>query len=110
MMGAGSIRQATPSSLKPAWMFIVRVLSSTRKTPAKAPSKGTTAELKMLFERGSRSRGMTGFRLDRQSGPTCPAGRSCQGMEAGVDGASIGVDMARGPSCGTLTRRLLRCP
>jgi hypothetical protein len=69
--------------------------------------KGTTAELKMLFERGSRSRGMTGFRLDRQSGPTCPAGRSCQGMEAGVGGASIGVVMARGPSCGTLTRWLL---
>jgi hypothetical protein len=60
----------------------------------------------MLFERGSRSRGMTGFRLDRQSGPTCPTGRSCQGIGAGVDGSVIGVVMSRGPSCGSLAGRL----
>jgi hypothetical protein len=61
-------------------MFIVRCLSSTRNTPAKAPSNGTTAELKMLFDRGRWSRRMIGFRLERHSGVEGPGGRSSQGM------------------------------
>jgi hypothetical protein len=36
---------------------------SQRKTPAKAPLKGTTALLKMLLAPGTASRVMMGFRL-----------------------------------------------
>ncbi len=61
-------------------MFMVRALSSIRKTPAKPPWKGTTAELKMLFERDRWSRRMIGFRPDRQRTPVLPGGRSSQGI------------------------------
>ena len=57
-------------------------VSSTRKTPAKPSPKGTTAELKMLFERGSRSRRMIGLRDDRQIDAAGPAGRSSHGIGA----------------------------
>ena len=48
------------------------------------PRKGTTAELKMLFARGIRSRGMTGLRLERQTTSLEPAGRSSHGIAAGA--------------------------
>ena len=50
---SSAIVQLTPSALRPTWRFISRVVSSTRKTPAYPSRNGTTAELKMLFERGS---------------------------------------------------------
>ena len=79
-IGCSSISQSMPSALRPEWMFIVRVLSSMRKTPAKPSSKGTTAELKMLFERGRWSRAMIGLRLERQSVAVLPGGRSSHGI------------------------------
>src|SRR5450759_809811 len=51
-MASISMFQLTPSRLLPACRFISRVVSSTRNTPAYAPSNGTTAELKMLLDRG----------------------------------------------------------
>jgi hypothetical protein len=41
---------------------------------------GTAALLKMLLEMGSRSRGMMGLALYRQTTSLQPAGRSSQGM------------------------------
>ena len=79
-IGCSSISQSIPSALRPAWMFIVRAVSSIRKTPAKPSSNGTTAELKMLFERGRWSRAMIGLRLERQSVAALPGGRSSHGI------------------------------
>src|ERR1035437_1181166 len=77
-------------------MFITRGVSSTRNTPAKAPPKGTTAELKMLLERAMRSRGMIGLRLDRHSTAEEPAGRSSHGMLGSAPAAALldGADLA----------------
>jgi len=86
--------QAIPSALRPAWTFIVRDRSSTRNTPANASPNRTTAELKMLLERGSRSRGMIGFRLERQTSPAEPGGRSSQGIGVGVGEALPGTSAA----------------
>ena len=69
-----------PSPLNPAWTFMMRVVSSTRKTPANPSPNGTTAELKMLFDRSIWSRLMMGLRLDLHSTALEPAGRSSQGM------------------------------
>ena len=59
---------------------MTRLVSSTRKTPAKPSPNGTTAELKMLFARGIWSRATIGFRVERQSTSFDPAGRSSHGM------------------------------
>jgi hypothetical protein len=83
-----------------------RLRSSTRKTPAKPSPYGTTAELKMLFDRGSRSRGMIGLRVDRQTSSCAPAGRSSHGIgvdDHGETGRSDGAGVAARP--GGLARR-----
>src|ERR1035437_11090838 len=72
--------QFTPSRLRPVWRSIWREVSSTRKTPAKPSPKGTTAELKMLFERAIWSRLMIGLRLERHRTEDESAGRFSQGM------------------------------
>jgi hypothetical protein len=59
-------------------------VSSTRNTPAYPSPNGTTAELKMLFARGTWSRGTMGLRLERQSTPLDPGGRSSHGMGAAL--------------------------
>ncbi len=79
-IGCSSMSQSIPSQLRPAWMFIVREVSSMRKTPAKPSRYGTTAELKMLFERGTWSRAMIGLRLERHMVASVPGGRSSHGM------------------------------
>ena len=58
----------------------MREVSSIRNTPAKPLPNGTTAELKMLFERGRWSRAMIGLRLDRHSVAALPGGRSSHGI------------------------------
>src|SRR5664279_999357 len=69
-------------------MFITRVVSSTRKTPAKPSPNGTTAELKMLFARAIWSRWMIGLRLERHTTAEESAGRSSQGMFGSAAGAA----------------------
>jgi len=76
---------------EPAWMFMMRVVSSTRKTPAKPSSNGTTAELKMLFDRSIWSRLMIGLRLDLHSTALEPAGRSSQGMFGSASVAAVPI-------------------
>ena len=86
-----SIFQSMPSRLNPAWRFMIRVVSSTRKTPAKPSPNGTTAELKMLFDRSIWSRLMIGLRLDRHSTALEPAGRSSQGMFGSASVAAVPI-------------------
>ena len=78
-IGLGSISQWIASRLKPRWMFIVRVLSSQRNTPAKPSLNGTTALLKMLLEVGIASRGIIGLALYRHTTSLLVAGRSSHG-------------------------------
>jgi hypothetical protein len=61
---------------------MLRVRSSTRKTPAKAFPKGTTALLNTLFAHGTGSRGMTGLPEYRQTASAQPLGRFSHGMFA----------------------------
>ena len=107
-------RQSIPSALRPAWRFISRDRSSTRKTPANPSPNGTTAELKMLFERGNRSRGMIGLRLDRHSTSDEPAGRGSHGIADRRAARTVGLGRTSGGRHGTwlheggwLTRRIL---
>src|SRR5664280_3513892 len=81
--------QFTPSRLRPVWRSIWREVSSTRKTPAKPSPKGTTAELKMLFERAIWSRLMIGLRLERHNTAEESAGRSSQGMFGSAPAAVV---------------------
>src|SRR5580658_421665 len=57
-----------------------RCLSSQRKTPAKPPSNGTAALLKMLLEVLVRLRGIMGLRLKRQTTSEESAGRGSHGI------------------------------
>src|SRR5450759_3537013 len=93
--------QFTPSRLRPVWMSIWREVSSTRKTPAKPSPKGTTAELKMLFERAIWSRLMIGLRLERHRTEDESAGRFSQGMfgRALAGAASDRAESAAGRAC-----------
>jgi len=79
-IGAYSISQLIPSSLRPVCSIGKRFWSSQRNTPANFPRNGTTALLKMLLEVGIRSRGMTGLRSERQTTVLQSAGLSSHGI------------------------------
>ena len=72
-------------------------VSSTRKTPAKRSPNGTTAELKMLLERGRWSRAMIGFRLERQSVALLPGGRLSHGIGAAGAGSGVAGSLTASP-------------
>ena len=72
--------QLTPSAAESAVeLHLPRPVVAAEHAGVRRPSNGTTALLKMLFEVGSRSRGITGFREYRQTGRVSPPGRSSHG-------------------------------